>query len=173
MVKKTYDHYSTISGQVFNWNKSSVSFGKGISYSSQNHVINMVGIRKDSFQFSYLGFILLFGVPKLIYFYNTVDKILTFFSAWKNKSLSFAGNIYLVPFVISFMFIQMFLVYKWPYTLLKTLIVDIKNFVWTSYVDRIKQVNVAWKSYCCLIKMGCLRLKNLKLFNAVFLTKFV
>lgn len=58
------------------------------------------------------------------------------------------------------MFVYTFLIYKWHAALLKTLMVTIKNFVWTWYVDRIKQGDYGLEELSLSSQYGWLGFEN-------------
>jgi len=92
-------------------------------------------------------------------------KIITKMGTWKGKLLSIMGRVQLVNAIISSMLVFSFHVYKWPASLLSSLVKHIQNFIWSGDVSQRKICTVAWKDMCRPYKEGGLSVKDPGLVN--------
>ena len=76
------------------------------------------------------------------------DKIKHKLSSWKGFSLSFAGCLCLINYMIMGHLIYSFQVYRWLVSILTDLTLAIRNFLWSGSIDVRKPVTVSWKSCC-------------------------
>ncbi|KAK3218537.1 hypothetical protein Dsin_012507 [Dipteronia sinensis] len=88
-IMSAFEVYGNISGQLVNWDKSSINFGSSVSPS---------------------------WICRL---QSLVDKILSKFAKWKRKALSLAGRATQIKSIITGSFVHSFMIYKWPSSLLR------------------------------------------------------
>ncbi|XP_055962061.1 uncharacterized protein LOC130015619 [Mercurialis annua] len=170
-IQSLFNFYGDISGQIVNWDKSEIYFGKHVTFRRATGCCHLLGIKQGSLPFCYLGVPLFRGAPKRCYFQALADKILSRFGKWKGKLLSMAGRVTLVNSVIRGSFIHSFSIYKWPKSLISLLSRAIKNFVWTGCISVRKNITVSWNTCCLPFDNGGLNLPNLTLLNEALLHK--
>ncbi|KAL8523191.1 hypothetical protein ACS0TY_013240 [Phlomoides rotata] len=94
-------HYGQISGQIFSPSKSRVFYSSKTSRAVKVRMLRSNGIVEGSMPFTYLGVPIFRGTPRVSYFAEIVDSVLTKFSRWKGSSLSLAGRRCLINSVIA------------------------------------------------------------------------
>ena len=110
--------------------------------------------KRRSLPFNYLGVPLLMGAPKRKLLNIISDKILYKFDKWKGSTLSMASRLALINYVIYGSFLHSFMVYRWPFNLIKNLKKSIRNFIWTGDVKTKKLVSVNWVQCCAPTEEG-------------------
>jgi hypothetical protein len=91
--------------------------------------------------------------------YPIADKIKAKLSAWKAFLLFVAGRVQLVKSVIHSMLIYNISIYSWPVSILKSIELWTRNFVWSGDINKRKLVTVAWKKVCVPYDEGGLAIK--------------
>ena len=144
------DEYAQNSGQVVNKNKSSVFLGK---FAKRREVViqRLLGIRRGSLPFTYLGVPIFQGRPKVAYFRSIADKVRCKLSSWKGVQLSQSARLQLISSTIQSLLIYSFQVYQWPQALLLKVQRWTRNFFWTGDPLKRGATLIAW-SQCCLPK---------------------
>ena len=170
-LKEALSLYESLSGQHVNWDKSYMFFGAGIQTRRVTNILQMMGIKRGTLPFTYLGIPLFKGAPKKIHLRPIAHKIQSQLSSWKGNTLSMAGRGCLINSVITSMFIHSFMIYKWPKNLLADLNSKIRNFLWTGSIDKRKLITASWNDCCVPIKEGGLGIKNLSSLNKALLRK--
>jgi len=100
-----FNFYAFASGQFIKPFKSTVFYGS-ISVARIDHIKNLIGFKKGSLPFIYLGVPIFKGKPKICHLQPIVDKIKSKLSAWKASLLSIAGRVTLVKSIIQGMMIH-------------------------------------------------------------------
>lgn len=83
-------------------------------------------------------------VLSLLEFCSQLLKVIGLLNSWDGKSLSYAGQVCLVAYVVTSSFVHSFSVYKWCIRLLTSLNVVIHNFVWFGSISVRKSIIVKW-----------------------------
>ncbi|KAL8486523.1 hypothetical protein ACS0TY_023277 [Phlomoides rotata] len=117
-LKRILDCYASLSGQVFNLDKSKAYFGKHVSVQNRGYFQNTLTIGSAALPFTYLGVPIFRGAPKACHLRGTADRIISKFSCWKGSSLSLVGRACLVNSVIVSSLVHSMMIYKWPRSLL-------------------------------------------------------
>ena len=128
-IASVFESYGAISGQVVNWSKSIIYFGRYVSLHRSHMLGSIAGMQKGNLPLHYLGVPLFQGAPKKGWLQPLADKVLSKFDNWKGKLLSMAGRVALVNSVIYGSFLHSFMVYKWPTSLLRRMEKAIRNFI--------------------------------------------
>ena len=90
----------------------------------------------------YLEVHLFLGVPRKHWLKLIADKVCNKFSKRKGKTLSMAGRMTLIHFVITSSLLYSFTIYKWPISLLSMIERSMRNFLWTSSINKKKLVTM-------------------------------
>lgn len=100
MVKEIIEDYAKASGQLINYDKSSISSNKNIGEEDQRWVMDILGVHNTWGNSNYLGLPSLIGRRKneILAFIQT--KIVACIHSWNNKFLSRAGREILLKNVI-------------------------------------------------------------------------
>ncbi|KAK3212808.1 hypothetical protein Dsin_017514 [Dipteronia sinensis] len=160
-VMHAFRVYGSISGQLVNWSKSSISFGSLVSLARISSLQSLVGMQIGRLPFYYLGVPLFQGKPMKSVLMPIADKILSKFAKWKGKSLSLAGRATLIRSMITGSFVYSFMMVT----------KKIRNFLWTGSCEETKLVRVAWNRCCRPYALGGLGLKDLAMLNNSLLRK--
>lgn len=163
-LKDLFIRYANCSGQYINPSKSTIYYGS-ISTGRLNHLVNLLGFKTGCLPFNYLGVPIFKGKPKSSYLQPIADRIKLKFSSWRAASLSIAGRILLVKFVIHSMLVHSISVYSWPSALLKDIDRWSKNFIWSGDVNKRKMVIVAGHKICKPYDQGGLGIRSLTTLN--------
>ncbi|GAU50559.1 hypothetical protein TSUD_180290 [Trifolium subterraneum] len=148
-----FNSYGAISGQVINKQKSTFYSG-AIPNSRLVMITNLLGFSVGTIPFTYLGYPIFVGKPKVIHFQSLVDKIKFKLASWKGAMLSIMGRVQLVKSIIHGMLVYSFHIYAWPRNLLKKLDMWIRNFIWRGDVGMRIICTVTWKRVCCSHEEG-------------------
>ncbi|KAK3217931.1 hypothetical protein Dsin_011901 [Dipteronia sinensis] len=170
-IMSAFEVYGNISCQLVNWVKSSIYFRSSVSPSRIGRLQSLVGMQIGQLPFSYLRVPLFRGKPKKSLLQPIADKILSKFAKWKGKALSLARRATLIKSVITGSFVHSFMIYKWPFSLLRLVNRKLRNFLWTGSCEETKLIRVAWDRCCKPYSQGGLSLKDLGLLNDSLLKK--
>ena len=103
-------------------------FGANISFSHALSSHSTSGMRAGSFPFTYLGVPIFLGAPKTSWLKPIADRVVAKMEAWKGHSLSMSSHLALIKSTIYGSLLHSFMIYKWPYALLKYIEMTIRNF---------------------------------------------
>lgn len=95
----------------------------------------MTDFSKGSLPFTYLGVPIFKDKVKSIYLKVIADMIISKLNSLKDSSLSMAGRVLLVKFVIQNMLTHIITSYNWPITLLKEIGKASRNFIWIGAIN--------------------------------------
>ena len=134
-LKGVFDCYTTVSGQIFNYKKSSVFF-------SQNTKQEMVTVIKNTFQLQvvyrhekYLGVPSMVGRNKINFFNDIKLRILSKISSWQAKLFSCGGKEILIKAVAQAVPAYAMSVFKLPLGLCEDMQKAIARFWWGNNKD--------------------------------------
>jgi len=91
---------------------------------------------RGNIPFNYLGVLTFVGSLKAMLLQSLVDKVTSKLGSWKEKSLTMMGRVQLVNSVIYGSLSYNFQVYRWPSNLLKHIDKWVRNFIWTSDINK-------------------------------------
>nr|GEX28334.1 pentatricopeptide repeat-containing protein At1g63330-like [Tanacetum cinerariifolium] len=100
-----------------------------------------------------------------------IDKVEDKINCWRNKSLSYAGRIQLIAYVLSSMQLYWASVYLLPNTVIKELDKLFKKFLWNVGDSATGKTRVAWKIVCRPKEKCGLGIKPLGKWNEVLLIR--
>ncbi|KAL8498084.1 hypothetical protein ACS0TY_021422 [Phlomoides rotata] len=135
-LKRILDSYASLSGQIFNPEKSKAYFGKHVSTQNKAYFRATLNIGSTALLFIYLGVLIFRGAPKTAHLRGTTDCIIAKFAGWKGSSLSLAGRACLVNSVIILSLVHSMMIYRWPRSLLNKINKAMRNFIWTGSTEK-------------------------------------
>lgn len=156
--------YGDISGQHLSPSKCHFYHGS-LSPAKVSLLRSLLGFSEGSLPFKYLGVPIFVGKPRCSHLLPIVDRIKTKLASWKGHLLTHMGRVQLVRSVVHGMLLHSFMIYPWPFRLIKMLDRYIKNFIWSGDVTKRKPVVVAWHMVCSPVAEGGLGLRSIKLIN--------
>nr|KAJ0215658.1 hypothetical protein LSAT_V11C300101270 [Lactuca sativa] len=99
-----------------------------------------------------------------------VEKVKSRVNNWKNKSLSYAGRLQLIRFVLSSLPVYWASVMLLPKSITSEIEKIMRNFLWSSGDSRKGVAKVSWNEICRPKKNGVLGLRNLNEWNIALLS---
>ncbi|KAL8516739.1 hypothetical protein ACS0TY_015123 [Phlomoides rotata] len=135
-LKRILDSYASLSGQLFNPDKSKAYFGKHVSAQNKAYFRATLNIGSAALPFIYLGVPIFRGAPKAAHLRGTADRIIAKFAGWKGSSLSLVGRACLVNSVIVSSLVHSMMIYTWPRSLLNKIDKAMRNFIWTGSTEK-------------------------------------
>lgn len=148
-MKKYLNLYSSASGQLINWNKSSLFF-MNTPVSQQNKISRILGCSIGSFPCSYLGLPL--GLNALDSFW---EDIIIFFSkklaGWKEYLLSQAGKVTLLKACLQGIPTYALSFFKNLSKYADSLDKIQRNFLWSGSEEKKRMDLISWDQICKLI----------------------
>ncbi|KAL8527709.1 hypothetical protein ACS0TY_005524 [Phlomoides rotata] len=152
-LKHILDSYASLSGQVFNPDKSNAAIFGPLA----------------TLPFIYLGVPIFWGAPKGALLRGTADCIISKFARWKGSSLSLAGRACLVNSVIVSSLVHSMMIYKWPRSLLNKIDKAMRNFIWMGSIEKKGSCMVNWAKVCAPKEEGGLGIRSIETANEAFL----
>lgn len=153
-LKEILDEFAIASGQVINFNKSSILFSRNVDGVTREVVSDTIGIEFGNFKGKYLGLPSLIGRKKREILGFIRDKIMGRIGSWKNKFLSKAGREVLVKNVIQSIPTYAMSVFLLPIELCKEIERAMNGFWWGC--EGSSKRGIRWKSWkdLCVPKGG-------------------
>ncbi|XP_041016156.1 uncharacterized protein LOC121258678 [Juglans microcarpa x Juglans regia] len=161
------------SGQRLNRNKTSLYFSNNMKQATQNHLLQVAGLRTSSNMEKYLGLPSVIGRSKSTAFQGIIEKVSKRMENWKVKFLSKAGKDILIKAVVQAIPTYSMSVFLLLKTLCKKLNSLISSFWWGT---QDKGAKIHWKGWNCLSKNKAsvrLGFRDLVAFNSALLAKQV
>ena len=128
-VHSAFELYGPLLGQMVNWEKFNIYFGKGISPARIRDLLSICDMNRGEESLHYLGVPLFVGAPRQQWLIPWIDSLLARFHCWMGLSLSLAGRVALISSVIYDSLLHSFQNYKWPRSLLSKMTKAIWNFI--------------------------------------------
>ncbi|KAH9697393.1 reverse transcriptase domain-containing protein [Citrus sinensis] len=172
LIKELLAVYDRASGQVVNFNKSSISFSANVLDGVIRQVCDVLMVTDTTNHGAYLGLPSYIGRKKKEVFSYIRDKLWQRLQGWSSRMLSRAGKEILLKTVALAMPNYAMSIYLLPKELCRELEVMMNSFWWRSNHSGRKWINWAKWEYLCKPK-GCggLGFKQLHLFNIAMLGK--
>ena len=92
MVTNLISKYERASGQKVNFEKSEISFSKGVPHQMRRDMMVMLGVKQVDRHAKYLGLLAIIGRSKKAIFSCIKDRIWKKIQGWKEKLLSRLGK---------------------------------------------------------------------------------
>ena len=161
--------YELASGQKINYEKSEVSFSRGVSVEQREVLAGILNMRQVDRHEKYLGIPSISGRSKKLLFDSLLDRIWKKLQGWKEKLLSRAGKETLLKSVIQAIPTYLMGVYKIPGLVIQKIHSAMARFWWGSTETQRKIHWKSWDSLCTLKCFGGMGFKDLKMFNDALL----
>ncbi|GKA40599.1 RNA-directed DNA polymerase, eukaryota, reverse transcriptase zinc-binding domain protein [Tanacetum coccineum] len=161
VIKKSLDEFSQVSGLIPNLSKIITFFGS-INERDKIDLLQVLPFKCGKLPVRYLGVPLLakkLGVSDCKVLCNKVEERI---NNWRNKTLSYAGRIQLISYVLSSMQQYWASVYLLPTTVIHDLEKLFKRFLWNAGDSAKGKARVSWKVVCKPKEQGGLGIKSLK-----------
>ncbi|XP_048493277.1 uncharacterized protein LOC125493797 [Beta vulgaris subsp. vulgaris] len=158
-IVDTLNKYELASEQKINYEKSEVSFSKGVSSTTREELKNVLNMRQVEQHAKYLGIPFILGRSKKSIFDSLLDRIWKKLQGWKEKLLSRAGKEILLKSVIQALPTYLMGVYKLPSSIIQKIHSAMARFWWGSSDTRWKIHWLNWDSMCTLKCLGAWVLK--------------
>uniref|UniRef100_A0A803QJV0 Reverse transcriptase n=1 Tax=Cannabis sativa TaxID=3483 RepID=A0A803QJV0_CANSA len=163
--------YSSASGQVVNFQKSEVCFGKNVAAATKLELAEFLGVKVVDNHGKYLGLLSLVGRNKKQVFDVIKNRVWNSLRGWKGHMFSMGGNEVLIKAIV-----QAIPAYTMSfYRLTKSTITSIHRmaarFWWGSTAKKKKIHWCKWKYLCRPKEEGGLGFRDLELFNQALLAK--
>lgn len=162
LLLATLRDYASTSGQVINFDKSSLIVSNKMHMSS--HAENIAcssGLKLTYLPIQYLGVPIFKGRAKLEYFYELMTKFDKRISGWRGRLLSFGGKITLLKSVLNALPVHALSVIKPPNKLIQHLEKSMAAFLWNSK-ERHRKRWISWTQVCRPMDEGGLGIRALK-----------
>ncbi|XP_048492142.1 uncharacterized protein LOC125493157 [Beta vulgaris subsp. vulgaris] len=168
-IVDTLNRYELASGQKINYEKSEVSFSKGVSIAQKVELMGILKMRQVEKHEKYLGIPSITGRSKKLMFDSLLDRIWKKLQGWKEKLLSRAGKEVLLKAVIQAVPTYLMGVYKIPATIIQKIQAAMARFWWGSSDAKRKIHWKNWEAMCTLKCLGGMGFKDLTVFNDALL----
>ncbi|KAH9769811.1 reverse transcriptase domain-containing protein [Citrus sinensis] len=170
-LKGVFDCYTNASGQIFNFEKSSMFF-------SQNTKHELISVIKDTFQLpvvsrheKYLGLPSMIGRNKTTFFNDIKLRILSKISSWQAKLFSCGGKEILIKAVAQAVPAYAMSVFKLPLGLCEEMQKAIARFWWGNNEDHRPIHWRKWENICQAKSRGGMEFRDLSSFNQALVAK--
>ncbi|XP_048501337.1 uncharacterized protein LOC125497714 [Beta vulgaris subsp. vulgaris] len=152
-----------------NYEKSEVSFSKGVDVAQKDALMGILGMRQVDKHEKYLGIPSITGRSKKILFDSLLNRIWKKLQGWKEKLLSRAGKEVLLKAVIQAIPTYLMGVYKFLVTIIQKIQAAMARFWWGSSDAKRKIHWKNWEAMCSLKCLGGMGFKDLAVFNDALL----
>ncbi|KAK4706801.1 hypothetical protein R3W88_033633 [Solanum pinnatisectum] len=158
---QTLNDYEETSGQLVNKDKSHFMIHSSTFNNTRNRIKKATGYRQKEGIITYLGCPLFVGRPRIIYFSDLINKVLTRITGWQTKILSYGGKAILIKHVLQSLPIHLLSAVTPPVTVLKQIQGIIADFFWGWRNDKKKYHWSSWKNLSFPVEEGGIGVKNL------------
>ncbi|KAG7597660.1 Reverse transcriptase domain [Arabidopsis suecica] len=166
-----FQKYEEASGQMINYNKSSIIFGMKIPETKRQRLKRILRIEKVGGGGKYLGLPEQFGRKKVELFSYIVQRVKERTKSWSTKYLSPAGKEILIKSVAMALPVYSMNCFILPSTICDEINGVLTSFWWGTENEKRKIPWVAWERMSLPKREGGLGFKDLHLFNKALLAK--
>ncbi|XP_024178242.1 uncharacterized protein LOC112184205 [Rosa chinensis] len=170
-LQDVMETYGRASGQLVNFDKSSVAFSKNVSDDRREEVANFLGVQMVEVHEKYLGLPTYVDRKKKAMFQYIKDKLAKKLSVWQGKMLSGAGKDILIRVVASALPTYAMSVFQLTKNFCDDLEQMCARFWWGSTLDKRKIHWKTWTALCSPKEEGGLGFRSLTEFNRAMLAK--
>ncbi|XP_074314882.1 uncharacterized protein LOC141651056 [Silene latifolia] len=170
-VKEILSAYKEASGQLVNYNKTTVSFSKGTGAARRAQIAQWLGVRAVEEHDKYVGLPTVVGHSKHVIARVIRDKLCRKLQGWKGMLLSKAGREILIKAVAQSISTYVMSVFKLPHNFCDELRSLVSRFWWGSENGKKKISWLAWSKLCQPKCRGGLGFRNFHEFNLTLLGK--
>lgn len=171
VMKRILNRYEEMSGQVVNFDKSTVVFSPNTKGEDREKVCAQLGVREINIPGNYLGMPMIVGRRKVSTFKVLVGKVEKKLQAWGSRVISMAGKVMLLKTAaqtIPNFWMSLFLI---PKDIIDMIEKRMNAFWWCSNGGTGGIKWMAWERLCEVNEEGGLGLKKLHEFNIAMLAK--
>ncbi|XP_074315698.1 putative mitochondrial protein AtMg00310 [Silene latifolia] len=170
-VKEILTSYESVSGQLVNYKKTTVSFSKCTPEGRRNQIANWLGVPAVEEHDKYLGLPTVVGHSKEVVARVIRDKLCRKLQGWKGMLLSKAGREVLIKAVAQSIPTYAMSVFRLPINFYDELRALVSRFWWGSDGGKKKIPWIAWSQLCRPKCLGGLGFRNYHEFNLALLGK--
>ena len=163
--------YEEASGQMVNFDKSSILFSPNTSSEDKAKAMDALKIHKQMGAENYLGLPIMFGRSKKMVFRAIKERIGSQTKSWSSRLLSQAGKSVLLQAVAQAIPIFVMNCFKLPKGFLNDLNMTMAKFWWGDSSNKSKIHWRKWETLCCSKMIGGLGFKEMESFNLALLAK--
>lgn len=169
-LKQILEVYARVSGQLINFEKSSMVFNAGIGEEKKAQITQILGVQVVDKLDKYLGMPSVVGKSKQKIFGVIRERIWKRINGWGEKTLSQAGKEVLIKAVLQSIPTYIMPCFSLPGYLINSAEEAIRRFWWGG--REVKKMEwIAWSQLCRPKKSGGLGFRDLHLFNMALLAK--
>lgn len=169
-LKQILEVYARVSGQLINFEKSSMVFNAGIGEEKKAQITQILGVQVVDKLDKYLGMPSVVGKSKQKIFGVIRERIWKRINGWGEKILSQAGKEVLIKAVLQSIPTYIMSGFSLPGYLINSVEEAIRRFWWGG--GEVKKTEwIAWSQLCRPKKSGGLGFRDLHLFNMALLAK--
>lgn len=168
-----FKDYETVSGQMINLDKSSITFGTKVYQQTRDLIQQTLGIPNIGGGGKYLGLPEQFGRNKKEMFTYVRDRVNETVTGWQNRYLNQAGKETLIKSVALAMPVYSMNCFKLPVALCDEIDGILSRFFWGSTPHNRKMSWLSWQRLAVSKQRGGLGFRNLQDFNQALLANQV
>lgn len=169
VIVELLNRYEKASGQKINFEKSEISFSKGVRDEQRGEIQAVLNMRQVEHHDKYLGIPNILGKSKKVVFSTLVDRIWKKVQGWKEKLLSRAGKEVMIKAVLQAIPTYIMSVYKIPSEVNTKIHSLIAKFWWGNGDDKHRMHWRSWESLCQLKCFDGMGFRDLAVFNEAML----
>ncbi|OVA03860.1 Reverse transcriptase zinc-binding domain [Macleaya cordata] len=170
-IKEILDVYSSWSGQLINFNKSSIYFSPKAEYNTCNSILAILGVKVMSVNDKYLGHTLLKPKSRVASYDDLLEKCRTRLQSWMSSYLSHAGRATMIQSTLGSLAIYFMSCYKLPKAITYKLLCFQRDFWWNHNENENKITFLAWSKICTPKDLGGLGFRDPETVNEALLAK--
>ncbi|GKD52859.1 metallophosphoesterase 1-like protein isoform X1, partial [Tanacetum coccineum] len=170
VLKDALMEFNRTSSLIPNMNKSTIFFGS-VNEIDKRRILEVMPFSIGKLPMKYLGVPLITKSIGITECNQLVEKVKQKVNDWKNKSLSYAGRLQLIAYVLASMHIYWASVFLIPKTTVKDIEKVLKGFLWSQGELKKGAAKIAWKIVCTPKNKGGLGIKSLGPWNEALLCK--
>ncbi|KAH9755242.1 reverse transcriptase domain-containing protein [Citrus sinensis] len=170
-LRKIFDNYAAASGQVFNFEKSSMFFSSSTSSGQREEIRSIFGLNVVSKHEKYLGLPSMIGRKKTSFFNDIKLRVLSKLLSWQNKCFSSGGKAILIKAVAQAVPAYAMSVFKIPQGLCDDIQKAVARFWWGSSETHRRIHWARWEKLCQAKIRGGLGFRDFSSFNQALVTK--
>ncbi|XP_024200200.1 uncharacterized protein LOC112203464 [Rosa chinensis] len=170
-IQEVLETYGRASGQLVNFDKSSVVFSKNVDSAIQEEISSLLGVEVVASHDKYLGLPTYVGRKKTATFQYIKENLAKKLSNWQGKVLSGAGKDILIRVVAQALPTYAMSVFQLTKNFCEDLEQLCARFWWGSTMDKRKIHWKTWNALCNPKEEGGLGFRSLASFNSAMLAK--
>jgi len=173
LLDRLLTNFCQNSGQLINYNKSSIIFSKNATAHDKRIVASVFNISHQDSLGKYLGCPVFKGRPKLATFAELVDKSASKLQSWQARSVSKAGRVALIQTNLESIPAHTMQCFQIPCTTSRQIDKISRDFFWKNSVTSRGLPMVSWDKICLPKKSGGLGLRKMEALNSAFMCKLI